>query len=185
MNDDIFEDVSEEVKQSNPKVEKADTKDKTDEQIKDTMTVVKVKKKKEETKYEKCLREAKDVIKDTKDKIEKLKKINPKERTDEEKKQIQELSKKLQEQKYELAKARREYDRDKNSRSVRQQKKKLEEGKQQAIIKILQAEGIETENEVKTLIKIKRVLKKYGVKDITHLKNVLEYVGYNIPQLLE
>jgi len=114
-----------------------------------------------------------------------LKKINPKERTDEEKKQIQELSKKLQEQKYELAKARREYDRDKNSRSVRQQKKKLEEGKQQAIIKILQAEGIETENEVKTLIKIKRVLKKYGVKDITHLKNVLEYVGYNIPQLLE
>jgi len=179
MENEIFETASVEVREREVQVENVKSDSKNDEQIAVVANTAEVAKNKEETKSEKELREAKEELKKTKDKIAELKKTALNDRTEEQKEQFKALSKALQENKYRLAKARQEYDRFKNSRLVRQQKKKLEEGKQQAIIKILEAEGIGTENEVKKLISIKRILKNYGVNDVAHLKNILDYVVRN------
>lgn len=179
MDSEFFEFADGNGRHSEPQIKTEGTKSQTNESAESVANTAKVKKEKVEPKYEKELREAKEEIKKTKEEIAKLKEIEPKARTGEQKKQLSEMNKRLQENKYRLAKARQEYDRAKNSRSVRQQKKKLEEGKQVAIIKILQAEGIETENEVKNLIRTRKLLGKYGVKDNEHLKNILDYVVRN------
>ncbi len=129
-----------------------------------------------------ALQEAKDEIKTTQEKIKELQ--GNKEKTEEEKAELKNLKAKLSVLKVEKAKLQKKVDNARNNAVIRAEGKKLAGLKQEAINKVLDAEGLNTENGVKGLIALRRVCLKYNVKGNKTLEKCLEYVKQNAPNLI-
>lgn len=128
------------------------------------------------------LAEVKDELKNLKDEIKTLK--ANKSKTEDEKRNLESLVIKSENLKIEQAELKKDIEAEKYNAVIRQKKKKLADKKQEAIIKVLEAEGINTENEVKGLIKIRRKLSKAGISGYEQLDKCLAYIKSNAPELL-
>ena len=129
------------------------------------------------------LAEVKDELKNLKDEIKTLK--ANKSKTEDEKRNLESLVIKSENLKIEQAELKKDIEAEKYNAVIRQKKKKLADKKQEAIIKVLEAEGINTENEVKGLIKIRRKLSKAGISGYEQLDKCLAYIKSNAPDLLQ
>lgn len=129
-----------------------------------------------------ALQEAKDEIKSTQEKIKELQ--GNKEKTEEEKAELKKLKAELAVLKMEKAKLQKKVDNARNNAVIRAEGKKLAGLKQEAINKVLDAEGLNTENGVKGLIALRRVCMKYNVTGNKTLDSCLSYVKQNAPHLL-
>ena len=139
------------------------------------------KKEKKKTNKEK-LEEVKAELKAVQENIKDLQ--GKKDKTEEERISLKELKAKLSFLKIEKAKLQKKVDNAKTNAVIRAEGKKLAERKQEAINKVLDAEGLNTENGVKGLIALRRVCIKYEVKGNRTLEKCLEYVKQNAPQLI-
>ena len=110
-------------------------------------------------------------------------KVN-KEKTAEEKAKLEELEEKSAQLKIEREELKKKIENEKRNAVIRQTKKKLADKKQEAIIKVLEAEGLNTENSIKNLIALKRVCSEFNVKNNKALRKCLELVKANSPQTL-
>lgn len=139
------------------------------------------KKEKKQTNEEK-LKELKDITKDLQGKIKDLQ--GKKDKTEDEKAELKKLKAKLSQVKIDKAKQQKKVDNAKTNAVIRAEGKKLAERKQEAINKVLDAEGLNTENGVKGLIALRRVCMQYEIKGNRTLEKCLEYVKQNAPQLI-
>lgn len=110
------------------------------------------------------LDEIKTKLKDIQKKIKALK--DNKDKTDSEKAELKELQAKLPALKVKKAGLQKKVDNAKQNAIIRAEGKKLAERKQEAINKVLEAEGLNTENGVKSLIALLRVIKNTESKVI-------------------
>jgi len=138
-------------------------------------------KEKKQTNEEK-LKELKDTIKDLQGKIKDLQ--ERKDKSEDEKAEIKKLKTKLSQAKIDKAKQQKKVDNAKTNAVIRIEGKKLAERKQEAINKVLDAEGLNTENGVKGLIALRRVCIQYEIKTNKMLEKCLDYVKQNAPQLI-
>lgn len=129
-----------------------------------------------------ALHEAKEEIKSTQEKIKALQ--SNKEKSEEEKAELKKLKAGLAILKMEKAKLQKKVDNAKNNAVIRAEEKKLAVMKQEAINKVLDAEGLNTENSVKGLIALRRVCMKYNVRSNKTLEQCLSYVQQTAPHLL-
>ena len=129
-----------------------------------------------------ALQEAKDEIKATQEKIKELQ--SNKDKSEEEKAELKNLKAKLSVLKVEKAKLQKKVDNARNNAVIRAEGKKLAGLKQEAINKVLDTEGLNTENGVKGLIALRRVCMKYNVTGNKTLESCLSYVKQNAPHLL-
>lgn len=129
-----------------------------------------------------ALQEAKDEIKAMQEKIKELQ--GNKENSEEEKAELKKLKAGLAILKMEKAKLQKKVDNAKNNAVIRAEEKKLAVMKQEAINKVLDAEGLNTENSVKGLIALRRVCMKYNVRGNKTLEQCLSYVQQTAPHLL-
>lgn len=129
-----------------------------------------------------ALQEAKDEIKAMQEKIKELQ--GNKEKSEEEKAELKKLKAGLAILKMEKAKLQKKVDNAKNNAVIRAEEKKLAVMKQEAINKVLDAEGLNTENSVKGLIALRRVCMKYNVRSNKTLEQCLSYVQQTAPHLL-
>ena len=129
-----------------------------------------------------ALHEAKEEIKSTQEKIKALQ--SNKEKSEEEKAELKKLKAGLAILKMEKAKLQKKVDNAKNNAVIRAEEKKLAVMKQEAINKVLDAEGLNTENSVKGLIALRRVCMKYNVRSNKPLEQCLSYVQQTAPHLL-
>ena len=129
-----------------------------------------------------ALHEAKEEIKSTQEKIKALQ--SNKEKSEEEKAELKKLKAGLAILKMEKAKLQKKVDNAKNNAVIRTKEKKLAVMKQEAINKVLDAEGLNTENSVKGLIALRRVCMKYNVRSNKTLEQCLSYVQQTAPHLL-
>lgn len=129
-----------------------------------------------------ALREAKEEIKLTQEKIKELQ--SNKEKSEEEKAELKKLKAELAILKMEKAKLQKKVDNAKNNAVIRAEEKKLAGMKQEAINKVLDAEGLNTENSVKGLIALRRVCMKYNVRSNKTLEQCISYVQQTAPHLL-
>lgn len=126
-----------------------------------------------------------EVKKEIKEKAVLIKELRAnKNKTHEEKEKLSSLIDESEELKIKKDTLKKEIDAEKLNASIRQRKKKLADKKQEAIIKLLEAEGITTENGVKGLIALRRVCMKYNVTGNKTLDSCLSYVKQNAPHLL-
>lgn len=132
--------------------------------------------------YAEALQEHKDKLKEIQAKIKELNSKN--EKTEEEKTELKKLKATQSELKLEKAKLQKKVDNAKQNAIIRAEGKKLAERKQVAINKVLDAEGLNTENGVKGLIALRRVCMKYNVTGNKTLDSCLSYVKQNAPHLL-
>ena len=139
------------------------------------------KKEKKKTNKEE-LEEVKAELKAVQEKIKDLQ--VKKDKTEEERASLKELKAKLSLLKIEKAKLQKKVDNAKTNAVIRAEGKKLAERKQEAINKVLDAEGLNTENGVKGLIALRRVCMKYNVTGNKTLEKCLEHVKQNAPHLL-
>lgn len=129
-----------------------------------------------------ALHEAKEEIKSTQEKIKALQ--SNKEKSEEEKAELKKLKAGLAILKMEKAKLQKKVDNAKNNAVIRAEEKKLAVMKQEAINKVLDAEGLNTENSVKGLIALRRVCMKYNVRSNKTLEQCLSYVQQTAQHLL-
>ncbi len=129
-----------------------------------------------------ALQEAKEEIKSTQEKIKELQ--GNKEKNEEEKAELKKLKAELSVLKMEKAKLQKKVDNARNNAVIRAEGKKLAGLKQEAINKVLDAEGLNTENGVKGLIALRRTCLKYHIKGNKSLEKCLDYVKQNAPNLL-
>ena len=129
-----------------------------------------------------ALHEAKEEIKSTQEKIKALQ--SNKEKSEEEKAELKKLKAGLAILKMEKAKLQKKVDNAKNNAVIRAEEKKLAVMKQEAINKVLDAEGLNTENSVKGLIALRRVCMKYNVRSNKTLEQCLSYIQQTAPHLL-
>lgn len=129
-----------------------------------------------------ALHEAKEEIKSTQEKIKALQ--SNKGKSEEEKAELKKLKAGLAILKMEKAKLQKKVDNAKNNAVIRAEEKKLAVMKQEAINKVLDAEGLNTENSVKGLIALRRVCMKYNVRSNKTLEQCLSYVQQTAPHLL-
>ena len=129
-----------------------------------------------------ALHDAKEEIKSTQEKIKALQ--SNKEKSEEEKAELKKLKAGLAILKMEKAKLQKKVDNAKNNAVIRAEEKKLAVMKQEAINKVLDAEGLNTENSVKGLIALRRVCMKYNVRSNKTLEQCLSYVQQTAPHLL-
>lgn len=129
-----------------------------------------------------ALHEAKEEIKSTQEKIKALQ--SNKEKSEEEKAELKKLKAGLAILKMEKAKLQKKVDNAKNNAVIRAEEKKLAVMKQEAINKVLDAEGLNTENSVKGLIALRRVCMKYNVRSNKTLEQCLSYVQQTASHLL-
>lgn len=132
--------------------------------------------------YAEALQEHKDKLKEIQAKIKELKSRN--EKTEEEKAELKKLKATQSVLKLEKAKLQKKVDNAKQNAIIRAEGKKLAERKQAAINKVLEAEGLRTENGVKGLIALRRICTKYNVTNSKTLDSCLTYVNQNAPHLL-
>lgn len=128
------------------------------------------------------LEEVKQEIKDIREQVKGLR--ANKSKTEDEKRKLESLIIKSDNLKIEQAELKKDIEAEKYNAVIRQKKKKLADKKQEAIIKVLEAEGITTENDIKGLIRIRRELTKAGITGHQQLNNCLEYLKKNAPNLL-
>lgn len=132
--------------------------------------------------YAEALQEHKDKLKEIQAKIKDLKSKN--EKTEEEKAELKKLKATQSVLKLEKAKLQKKVDNAKQNAIIRAEGKKLAERKQAAINKVLEAEGLRTENGVKGLIALRRICTKYNVTGNKTLEKCLEYVKQNAAHLI-
>lgn len=126
-----------------------------------------------------------EVKKEIKEKAALIKELRAnKNKTQEEKEKLSSLIDESEELKIEKDTLKKEIDAEKLNASIRQRKKKLADKKQEAIMKLLEAEGITTENEVKGLIAMRRFLHECNLNNSKVIKRCLDYVKQNNPSLL-
>lgn len=126
--------------------------------------------------------EVKEEIKKLKEEIKTLKANKGK--TEDEKRKLERLVIKSENLKIEQAELKKDIEAEKYNAVIRAKKKKLADKKQEAIIKVLEAEEITTENDVKGLIQIRRELTKAGITGHQQLNKCLDYLKNNAPELL-
>lgn len=124
----------------------------------------------------------KEEIKKTQHRIKELK--ANKSKTDGEKAELKELQGSLSELKVSKAELQKKVDNAKNNAIIHAAKKKSTERKQEAINKVLEEEGLNTENGVKGLIALRRTALKYGVKTNNELASCLDFIKQNASHLL-
>lgn len=145
------------------------------------LTKLKVERQKLPTTAEK-LESTKEEIKKTQHKIKELK--ANKYKSDSENAELKELQGKLSDLKVSKAKLQKKVDNAKNNAIIHAAKKKSAERKQEAINKVLEEEGLHTENGVKGLIALRHTVLRYGVKTNNELAACLDFIKQNAPHLL-
>ena len=128
------------------------------------------------------LEEVKAELKETQKKIKELK--ANKEKTEQEKAELKQLQDKIPALKVNKATLEKKVNNAKINAIIRTQGKKMAEKKQEAINKVLNEEGLNTENSVKGLIALRRVCLKYNVNGNKTLEKCLEYVRQNAPTII-
>lgn len=128
------------------------------------------------------LEEVKAKLKKIREEIKTLK--ANKSKTESEKQKLATLNLESDNLKIEQAKLKKDIEAEKYNAVIREQKKKLAGKKHEAIIKVLEAEEITTENDVKGLIQIRRELTKAGITGHQQLNKCLDYLKNNAPELL-
>lgn len=101
---------------------------------------------------------------------------------------IRELSEKKKaglspEEKYELADLKEKYRRAEAGKKLKEMKKAAEAGKEKAILKNLQKNGIKTENEIKAMLSVFKLVREYNIHDVATLKKALEAAKEVSPEL--
>lgn len=172
------------------------------ETFKQKLTELKEEKQKQPTSAEK-LKVTKEEIKETKHRIKALK--ANKYKSDSEEAELKELQDKLSDLIVSKANLQKKIENAKNNAIIHAENKKMTERKQVAINRVLEEEGIDTENGVKGLIALRRTafkydvnsnneldmhlelsqtVLKYGIKNNNELIRIFESVKQNAPYLL-
>lgn len=120
-------------------------------------------------------------IKVTKRRIKELK--ANKFKTDDENELMEKLEEVLSELLISQAKLEKKEFNAKRNAKVKAEKEKQAKRKQEAINRVLEEEGIKTENQVKGLIALRRISHKYGISTSKELDRCLDFVKQNAPHL--